>query len=298
MATPQRTHGRELVRSRALAVRMALLIVLIPSSVLAAVAAIVLFLPRGWLWALLVGVGIGLLIRGWRHVKARREHTAEHVLEPGEDPELFALVDRLCALIDIERPLLVASELRQANSWVIHRPGKPARLYVTRRLREMLTPEELQAVIGHELTHIANRDALVMTVVETPGSLLLTNTGGGFEQIVFVIIGLISSLGVDMLSRYREFAADAGSAAITGRPSALASALLKVTEAHARIPTRDLRAAVALNAFNLVAVPAPKGRDRRRGRHRAPGSTRSHPPLEKRIEALHCLEVVQQRAAR
>jgi heat shock protein HtpX len=233
------------------------------------------------------------VIRGWRLVKRRREAQAERVLEPEEDPTLFAMVDRLCALVDIERPQLVASELRQANSWVIHRPGKPARVYITRRLREMLTPDELQAVVGHELTHIANRDALVMTVVGTPGGVLLNSAGGGLDQILFVIIGLISSLGVEMLSRYREFAADAGSAAITGRPSALASALLKVADAQSRIPTRDLRAAAALNAFNLVAVPVPKGRWRgRRGSVVNPG--RTHPALEKRIEALHRLEVSQQ----
>jgi len=202
------------------------------------------------------------------------------------------MVDRLCALIDIGRPELVASESRQLNSWVIHRPGSRPRLFITRRLREQLTPEELQAVVGHELTHIANRDALVMTIVGTPGAVLLNTRGGGFDAILFALVGALSSLGTAALSRYRELAADAGSAAITGRPSALASALLKVSGSQQQIPKQDLRAAAALNAFNLVAVPP-----HRRGWLMKLGpiahAARTHPDVQRRIEALHRLESAQ-----
>jgi heat shock protein HtpX len=266
--------------------------VTIPAFVIAAVAAIVVFLPRGWLFALVIGVGVGSLCRLVKRVDERHKRLRGHVLEPAEDPELFATVDRLCALVDIERPEIIASELQQPNSWVIHRPGTPPRLFITRTLRELLTPDELQAVVGHELTHIANRDALVMTVVGTPGAMMLNTRGGGFDAILFALVGAVSSLGTAMLSRYRELAADAGSAAITGRPSALASALLKVSDSQQQIPEKDLRAAVALNAFNLVAVTPPK-------RHwltkigPIARAARTHPDLDRRVAALHRLEARQ-----
>jgi heat shock protein HtpX len=271
---------------------MAVLIVTIPVFVLAVVAAIVVFLPRGWLVALVIGIAGGAIVRVLQHFHHGRKPLDGHVLEPEEDPELFAMVDRLCALVDIDRPQIIASELRQPNSWVIHRPGSPARLFITRRLRELLTPEELQAVVGHELTHIANRDALVMTIVGTPGTLLLNIRGGSIDGVLFVLVGALSRLGTATLSRYRELAADAGSAAITGRPSALASALLKVSGSQSGIPEKDLRAAAALNVFNLVAVAPPKQRGRVKVGPIA-RAARTHPDLERRVEALHRLETRQ-----
>jgi heat shock protein HtpX len=271
---------------------MAVLIVTIPVAVVAVVAAIVIFLPRGWLLALIFGVAGGTLVRLLNHFRHGRTPLDGHVLEPDEDPELFAMVDRLCALVDIARPEIIASELRQPNSWVIHRPGSPPRLFITRRLRELLTPEELQAVVGHELTHIANRDALVMTIVGTPGSLLLNMRGGSIDGVLFVLVGALSRLGTATLSRYRELAADAGSAAITGRPSALASALLKVSGSQGGIPEKDLRTAAALNVFNLVAVAPPKQRRRAKVGPIA-RAARTHPDLDRRVEALHRLEARQ-----
>jgi heat shock protein HtpX len=271
---------------------MAVLIVTIPLFVIAAVAAIVLFLPRGWLLILVFCVVLSTLVQVVAHFVRGRKPLNGHVLEPDEDPELFAMVDRLCALVDIDRPQIIGSDLRQPNSWVIHRPGKAPSLFITRRLRELLTPEELQAVIGHELTHIANRDALVMTIVGTPGALLLNVRGGSVDGALIALVAGVSALGTAMLSRYRELAADAGSAAITGRPSALASALLKVSDSQQQIPEKDLRAAVALNAFNLVAVTPPK-------RHwlakigPIARAARTHPDLDRRVAALHRLETRQ-----
>ena len=286
-------HGRQLVRSRSLAVRMAFLVVAIPLFVVAAAAAIVIYLPRGWLLALVAGTVIGALARAFKHRREQRAPLNGHVLELEEDPDLFAIVDRLCALVDIVRPELVASELRQPNSWVIHRPGKPPRLFITRDLRELLTPEELQAVVGHELTHIANRDALVMTIVGTPGAILLNARGGGVDQFLMALVGAVASLGTAMLGRYRELAADAGSAAIVGRPSALAAALLKISDSQQGIPRDDLRAGAALNAFNLVAVVPDKRPWLLRFRPIA-RAVRSHPDLKTRIEALQRLEARQQ----
>lgn len=172
----------------------------------------------------------------------------------------------------------------------MHFPRHPPRLYVTRGLRELLTLEELQAALAHELAHIANRDARVMSVVEWPSAVMLrVNGGAGPDAIVVAAIGLLSRLGVAILSRYRELAADAGSATITGRPSALASALLKVSDSLGRIPQEDLRAASALNAFNLVATPPRHWLARR-----LPRITSTHPPVQARIDALARLEEAQQ----
>jgi len=187
----------------------------------------------------------------------------------------------------------VLSDQAQPNTWIVHFPGRRPRLYVTCGLRQVLTPEELQAVLGHELSHIANRDAVVMTVVGAPAAVMLrTSGGGGPDALLVFAIGMLSHLGITILSRYRELAADAGSAAITGRPSALASALLKVSDTLGQIPREDLRAAAALNAFNLVATP-PRGPLARRVPRLARVAA-THPPVQARIDALHELERAQQ----
>ncbi len=277
------------MRSRLLTIEMLLLVVLVPTFALGALAAIVTFLPGHFLVLLAIGLGLGIVVRGYRHITRARpeEQLSEH-----EDRELFAIVDRLCAIVDIPRPEIVLSDQRQANSWVVHRLHQPPRLYLTRLLRELLAPEELQAVLAHELTHIANRDALVMTVVGTPGAMMLNVRGGGIDGLLIAMVGLVSAIGTNALSRCRELAADAGSATITGRPSALASALLKVSGSQAQIPRKDLREAAALNAFNLVPVTR---------RHRwwhdirpLVPLTRTHPGLHARIAALQDLEQRQQ----
>jgi heat shock protein HtpX len=159
-------------------------------------------------------------------------------------------------------------------------------------LRELLTLDELAAVLAHELAHIANRDALVMTVVGTPG-MVMKRARGGWAALPLWVIGWLSALGTNALSRYREFAADAGSARITGRPSALATALMKISDSAARAPQTDLRAAAALNAFNLVAISGTRARWWERSRLLS-GFAATHPPVRARIEALHDLERAQQ----
>lgn len=269
---------------------MVLVAVLTPLTALALLAAVVILLPDRFLLGLAIALGVGLVVRLVVHRK--RKHLPGRVLHESDDPDLFALIVRLCALADIPRPELVLSDQRQPNSWVVHLPRQTPRLYLTTALRELLTLDELQAVLGHELAHIANRDALVMSVVGMPGSIMLSASGGGIDGILVVAIGAISQIGTAMLSRYREFAADAGSAAITGRPSALASALLKVSDSLERIPTKDLRAAAALNVFNLVAV-APRRSWWRDIRPLARVAA-THPALQARVAALSALERNQQ----
>ena len=137
---------------------------------------------------------------------------------------------------------------------------------------QLLSPDELNAVIAHELSHIANRDALVMSVVGMPSAVMRRSTAGGLGAVFVVMIGIVAEVGTTTLSRYRELAADAGSAAITGHPSALASALMKVSDGLTRVPSRDLREAAALNSFNLVAVQPPG----------TSGGTRSRPACSRR----------------
>jgi heat shock protein HtpX len=277
------------VRNRKLAARMVLVSVLTPVSALALLAVLFAVLPSWWRLVLALGLCAGLVVTVSR---MRHQPPDGRVLAESDDPELFAVMDRLCAISDMPRPELVLSEQTQPNSWVVHLPGRMPRLYLTKGLRELLTPEELQAVLAHEQTHIANRDALVMSVIALPGLAMMNARGGA--GLLANVAGAISHTGTLALSRYRELAADAGAAAITGRPSALASALLKVSDSLGRIPSEDLRSAAALNAFNLVAVD-----QRRRWWHRSrllARVTASHPPLHERLEALHTLERIQHRS--
>jgi heat shock protein HtpX len=274
-----------------LTVRMVLVAVLTPLAAIALLAAVVIVLPSRFLAGLAIALGFGTVVRLVVHLN--RKPPPGTALTEHDDPELFAIVDRLCVLADITRPELVLSNQRQPNSWVVHLPHQTPRLYLTSGLRDLLTLNELQAVLGHELTHIANHDALVMSVVGMPGSVMLRASGGGVDGLLVVAIGMLSQIGTAILSRYRELAADAGAAAITARPSALASALLKVSDSLEQLPAKDLRAATALNAFNLVAVP----RRPRRGRPRSRLLGRlaaTHPPLQSRLDALFALERVQQ----
>jgi heat shock protein HtpX len=269
---------------------MALVSVLTPLSALALSALVFILLSGWWRTMLLVGLFAGLVVTVSR---MRSEPPEGRVLFESDDPELFAVMDRLCAMTDTPRPALMLSDQAQPNSWVVHLPKRKPRLYLTQGLRELLTLDELQAVLAHELTHIANRDALVMSVVAFPGLMMMNARGGA--GVLANIAGALSHTGTLTLSRYREHAADAGAAAITGRPSVLATALLKVSICLKGIPSKDLRAAAALNAFNLIAVDQqPRWWHRSRLLARI---TASHPPLHERLAALHALESIQHRSA-
>jgi heat shock protein HtpX len=272
---------------------MVLVTVLTPLIALSLLFAVIVLSPSRWLLGLFVALGLGMVVR--LGMFFRRAAPPGRTLSEGDDPELFGMLDRLCALVDISRPEVILSDQAQPNSWVVHFPGRAPRLYVTRGLRQALTAEEFQAVLGHELAHIANRDALVMTIVGWPAAVMFRASGGGGPDAFIVIaIGALSHLGLTVLSRYRELAADAGSCAITGRPSALASALLKVSGSleRSQIPRKDLRAAAALNAFNLVEIPPPRWLAEIPPLHRM---VSTHPPLRRRLDALEALESAQQR---
>jgi heat shock protein HtpX len=290
-------HGRELFRPNVrLLTQMILVAVLTPVLVIGLVVAMALLLPA----EMLIGLGLAVAIGLWLGYREISRSADERVLERSDSPEMFGALERLCLLADLEPPEIVFHAHREPNSWVVAPPRRRPRLHVTGALVELLDEDEMTAVLAHELSHIVNRDALVMTVVGTPGAVLQKGSRRsiGFWPIqigmlIACLIGALSRVGTNALSRCRELTADASAAALTGRPSALASALLKVSDAIDRIPRTDLRAAAAGNSFNLVAV-APV-------RSTSPILTRlgaTHPRIAERVRALEALEADLQRARR
>ena len=263
---------------RGLQARMLVAAVGTPALVVGSVAAIVLFAPLKVIGivALAAAIGIGGAIR------ERRDRPSGEPVTPAQEPELHAIVDRLCVVADLPKPEIVVEPEPQPNSWLVGLSRGHARLHVTRGLLYLLTPYELEAVVGHELAHLVNRDAVVMTAVGGPGAVLLGGgrrlMGGGWfvmmGGLVALGVGWLSSLGTQALSRHRELAADAGSAALTGRPAALATALRRISGQLRLVPEEDLRVAAYRDVFHLLPV----------------GESGTHPPLGKRIERLERLE--------
>jgi heat shock protein HtpX len=225
-----------------------------------------------------------------------------HEVTPSEEPELHAIIERLCIQADLPKPRVAVIEARMPNACAMGRSPKKATVCATRGILALLSPAELEGVLAHEMTHVINRDVMVMTLASffaTVAALIIRFAfffGGGFgggnrdegEQIeivilVSVLVYAVSFLLLRALSRYREFAADRGSAILTGRPSALASALIKVTGAieSGAIPRNDLRSAEGLSAFFIV--PA-------RAKNSLMNLFSDHPPLEQRLAALQRLE--------
>ena len=220
-------------------------------------------------------------------------------------PELHGVVDRLCALADMDKPRIAISPARMPNAFATGRNSKHAVLCVTDGLlyRTGLTQEELEGVLAHELSHVAHKDVQVMTyasLLAIVAGLLVRFAfyselfGGGRRSsndgnaalliplimVASAVVYAISFLLIRLLSRYRELAADRSGALLTQNPSALISALQKVSGGMNRIPTQDLRAAEPLNAFYFA--PAMK----LNGGASLSAAFSTHPSLEKRIEQL------------
>jgi heat shock protein HtpX len=284
-------RGRELFPAdRGLQARMVLASILTPLLVLAAVTAIVLVAPVRIIAfiAIAVLIGVGMAIASY----GKRERPAP--VSAAQEPELHAAVDRICTMAGLAKPLVYVDHERQPNSWVVAPPRRPKELHVTAGLLTLLEPHELEAVVAHELAHLANHDAAVMTVVGGPGTVLLE--GGrplmrfGFWGIpgglLAMGIGRVAQVGTTALSRYRELSADAASAALTGRPSALASALTKASGRLTVLPVADLREVAGRDAFHLLAVGDEHG------------LLATHPDLETRIARLEAMERRLQNARR
>jgi heat shock protein HtpX len=224
-----------------------------------------------------------------------------HEVSASDEPQLHAVIERLCIQADLPKPRVAVIESRMPNACALGRSQKSATVCATRGLLQLLQdPAELEGVMAHELTHVLNRDVMVMTIASffaTIAALIIRFAfffGGGFgggdrneaeaiEVVILVSVAVyaISFLLLRALSRYREFAADRGSAILTGRPSALASALIKISGTIERIPRNDLRTAEGMSAFFIV--PA-------RAKNSLMNLFADHPPLEKRLAALSRLE--------
>jgi heat shock protein HtpX len=291
----RRQTGRDL----SLSVRMALVGIVLASlyaGILAASVALAVFNAQDWrnwlvapfvafcLWAFIAGAGAFVL----RAARAR-------VVNRAQAPDLHAMVERLAAQADIPPPQLALVGNPAPNSFAVGVRRRDSTIAVTQGLVDRLEPPELEAVLAHELSHLANRDAVLVTAASlfpTIGAFLGRWRFGGrdyrerkrdfreyffwpFEMLLAVTLYALGSLLTLAISRYREYIADRGSALLTGAPEQLMSALQKVSSESERIPERDLRALSGLNALFIVPV-----------RRRRLEIIMDHPPLEKRLALL------------
>jgi heat shock protein HtpX len=222
-------------------------------------------------------------------------------VSPAEAPELHGIIERLCVQADLPKPRVCTMQTSMPNAFAMGRSQKKATVCATTGIMDLLSPAELEGVMAHELTHVINRDVMVMTLASFFASVAAFivqwgfffggGFGGGGEDdeegglmyviLVSVLVYAISFLLLRTLSRYREFAADRGGAVLTGRPSALASALLKISGTIERVPNEDLRKAEGMSAFFIIPARAKKS---------LLNIFADHPPLEQRLAALNRLE--------
>jgi heat shock protein HtpX len=224
-------------------------------------------------------------------------------VSPEQAPGLHAMIERLCIQADLPKPKIAVADTDVPNAFAMGRSQKSAVVCATTGIMNALEPHELEGVMAHELSHVKNRDVLIMTVASFFASLASMIAqfafffGGGDDDdtpaglIVFVVafgVYIVSFFLMLALSRYREFTADRGAALITGRPSALSSALIKISGAMERVPQQDLRAAGQMNAFFIVPTSV---------KSTIQTIFSTHPPMEKRIERLNALEAQLQSGA-
>jgi heat shock protein HtpX len=226
-------------------------------------------------------------------------------------PELHDLVERIVARNNMPKPRIAVINTSMPNAFATGKSPKSSVVAVTTGLMNLLEPEELEGVLAHELTHVRNRDVLVLTLASLfstvawylmqfsfYGGMGYGYGGGGYygggrsrdngagAMVLIILVALltwfVSFLIIRAISRYREYAADRGSAQMTGKPAKLASALMKISGNMKRIPTKDLRQVEGLNAFFIIPALS--------------GSTitnlfATHPPVEKRIQRLMQMEM-------
>src|SRR6476469_5166428 len=220
------------------------------------------------------------------------------VVSREEAPALHDMVERLCALADLPKPRVAIMDTPVPNAFATGRSPKHAAVCVTTGLWDRLEPKEVEGVLAHELSHIANRDVLIMTVASFFAMIAAFLTrfmvyavlwGGGDRRdnngppvwlivlVVSIVTYALSYVLIRTISRYREYAADRGSALITGAPEYLMSALQKISSQMTLIPNRDLREVQGMNAFFIIPAKAKSA---------AAELFMDHPPIEKRLAAL------------
>ncbi len=252
-------------------------------------------------YGLLVFAGFFLLIQFFFSDKLVLWSMGGRIVSEQEEPRLHETISRLCAIADLPKPKIAIVESNVPNAFATGRSKDSAVVAVTTSLKQKLSQPEIEAVLAHELSHVKNKDMLVITIasfLSTVAFFLVRNMlffgmgggnrdrdkGAGAAIIIFVVslvVWVISFLLIRALSRYREFAADRGSAIITGQPSHLASALMAISGVMERIPSRDLREVEGMNAFFIV--PAISGDS-------IMSLLSTHPTVEARIRALDEIE--------
>jgi heat shock protein HtpX len=265
--------------------------------------ALVLFyvLNAGLGLMLVIVIGIGLL-QYFTSDKLALAASGAKVVERDQAPELHDMVERLCALADLPKPRIAVVDTDVPNAFATGRNPKRAVVAVTTGLWRRLDPKEIEAVLAHELSHVANRDVLIMTVASFFALLAATLTrfglyagmfGGGYSNrdsnnnnaipvwLIVVAVSIVtyalSFILIRTISRYREYVADRGSALLTGAPENLMSALQRISSDMMRIPQRDLREVAGMNAFFIIPTSV---------KERTAELFMDHPPLEKRLAAL------------
>ncbi|MFI1535683.1 zinc metalloprotease HtpX [Streptomyces anandii] len=282
---------------RRLTVRMGVTLFLLGLLYVAFVAALIVLL-KSWVLVVVIAAGV-LAAQYWFSDRIALFAMHGRVVEREEYPELHAVVDRLCAIADMPKPVVAVSNMDMPNAFATGRNPDNAVVCVTTGLLRRLEPSELEGVLAHELSHVAHKDVAVITIASFLGVIaglvvrfaFYSEMFGGRGRkdqntlaVLAMVMGVsaavyaISFLLIRALSRYRELAADRAAALLTGRPSALASALTKVSGDIARIPSEDLRTAQAFNAFYFTPALGAE-----------PGLSRlfsTHPSLEQRLEQL------------
>ena len=278
---------------RGLTARMGLVGFLFVALYLGFMALLIAVLDVGAPFIVVLALGLGWAQWYFSDKIAMKAMRAREVT-PEQAPELHGVVDRLCALADMPKPRVAVADTDIPNAFATGRSPKHSVVCVTTGLLRRLEGDEVEGVIGHELAHVAHRDVSVMTVAATLGVIAglimrwgLFFGGGGRDRnnapvflavwVASIAVYLLSFLLVRALSRYRELSADRAAAYLTSRPSALASALTKISGDMARIPTQDLRQAEPVSAF--LFAPA-------LNRRSLTALFSTHPTLEQRLEQL------------
>lgn len=288
-------------RSTGLTVRMAIVMLLLAVIYLAFIA--LLFALRVNLVFIGVVVAGMALVQYFYSDKLVLMSMGAHDVTAQQAPELHSLIERLCQQIDLPKPRIAIADTDVPNAFATGRNPEHAVVCVTSGIMRRLDENELEAVLAHELTHVKNRDVAVITfasIFSTIASFIVQwgfwlglggggrrdsrDSGAGATVLIYlasIIVWVVSYLLILTLSRYRELAADRGSAIITGAPSHLMSALVKISGTMARIPTQDLRQVEHQNAFMIV--PAINSDS-------LAGLFSTHPSLEKRLAQLRELQ--------
>jgi heat shock protein HtpX len=241
---------------------------------------------------------VGLFLQYYFSDKLVLTSVGARVIDAAQSPELYGIVQRLAQQADLPMPRVAIVDNRMPNAFATGRGPRHAVVAVTTGLLNTLTNPEIEAVLAHEMTHIRNRDMVVMTMAQSFAAVAAFNVQVGFWfgiggdrgrdnnngfaiiLLVSILVALISKMLVLALSRYREYAADRGSAILTGSPEQLASALLRITGTMQRIPNQDLREAQPLSALFIAAPTKATFFE----------LFSDHPSVEKRIARLQAFE--------